>query len=234
MLARTAVERSRYHGLSLLGQARSLAPRLLSPWFVNLIADKGGAHPQHNWLGGAAIGARGNPKGAVRVAEELLGLPSVNDVASLCMTLTFASNLAMLLHFEDRNSMAHSVEARVPFLDHPLVEFSLALGNDHKMVGGDTKRVLRRAMAETLPQSVLRRRDKLGFSTPEQIWSQGPMRQAMKDGVENSLKRFPELFDAQSMRAYASEILMGERPFESTLWRVVNLGIWGERFHVSL
>ena len=53
-------------------------------------------------------------------------------IRTLCMTLTFASNLQMLLHWEDRNSMAHSIEARVPFLDHPLVEFTLALGNDRR------------------------------------------------------------------------------------------------------
>jgi hypothetical protein len=78
------------------------------------------------------------------VAE--LSLPPVTDVASWCLAMTHASNLPMLLHWEDRNSMAHSIEARVPFLDHPLVEFSLALGNAHKFVGADTKRVLRRAM----------------------------------------------------------------------------------------
>src|SRR5215204_5314383 len=89
-------------------------------------------------------------------------MPEVVDLASLCVALTFSANLQMLLHWEDRNSMAHSIEARVPFLDHRLVEFALALGNDHKTVGADTKRVLRRAMKDVLPPPVLARRDKLG------------------------------------------------------------------------
>ena len=58
----------------------------------------------------------------------------------------------MLLHWEDRNSMAHGIEARVPFLDHRLVEFTIGLGERHKIVGGDTKRVLRRAMERIFPR----------------------------------------------------------------------------------
>ncbi len=234
-LARTVLERNRYHGLPIMQQISALAPRVLPAKLAALVPKPAiKSHPQHDWLGGSAIKERGNPKGAVAVAEELLGLPAVHDIASLCMTLTYASNLAMLLHFEDRNSMAHSIEARVPFLDHPLVEFSLGLGNDHKIVGGDTKRVLRRAMAGVLPDAVLNRRDKLGFSTPEQIWLQGPMRPAMEAGVEKTLALYPELFDVEATRAYTREILDGTRPFETTLWRIVNLGIWGERFNVTL
>lgn len=129
--------------------------------------------------------------------------------------------------------MAHSIEARVPFLDHPLVEFTLALGNDHKIVGGDTKRVLRRAMADVLPTAVREQRDKLGFATPEQAWFRGPLRGLMHDGVEAKLRRYPDLFDAAGTRALRDEMLDGRRPIDFLLWRIVNLGLWGERFSVA-
>ena len=61
------------------------------------------------------------------------------------------SNLPSLLHFEDRNSMAHSIEARVPFLDYRLVEFSLNIPSEHKIGNGFTKTILRDAMKEYVP-----------------------------------------------------------------------------------
>ena len=130
--------------------------------------------------------------------------------------------------------MAHSIEARVPFLDHPLVEFSLALGNDHKIVGGDTKRVLRRGMKGILPEAVRERRDKLGFATPEQIWFRGPLRGLVEDGIEKTLARYPGLMNASGVRSLAKEMFEGVRPLDFTLWRIVNLGMWGERTGATL
>ena len=177
---------------------------------------------------------RGNADGAVHAAQAELALAPARDIAGLCVLMTFASNLPMLLHWEDRNSMAHSIEARVPFLDHPLVEFSLGLGNRHKMVGADTKRVLRRAMADVLPPAVRDRRDKLGFATPEEVWFRGPLRTVIRDGVEATLRRYPALFDAVRVRARAAAMLDGRRAIDSSLWRIVNLGLWGERFGLSV
>ena len=130
--------------------------------------------------------------------------------------------------------MAHSIEARVPFLDHPLVEFCLALGNDHKIVGGDTKRVLRRGMSGILPDMVRDRRDKLGFATPEQIWFRGPLRDLVTEGVEATMRRYPGLLNPGGVRALASDMMEGRRALDFTLWRIVNLGIWGERFGVGV
>lgn len=163
------------------------------------------------------VRARGNPLGAVTLGAQALGLRRPRDVRDLCLAMTFASNLQMLLHWEDRNSMAHSIEARVPFLDHPLVEFSLALGGAHKFVGADTKRVLRRAMADTLPRAISERRDKLGFATPEETWFRGPLADAMGDRVEATLARYPELFNAAGVRAFAADMLEGRKPIDFAL-----------------
>jgi asparagine synthase (glutamine-hydrolysing) len=80
------------------------------------------------------------------------------------------TSLPALLRYEDRNSMAFSVEARTPFLDVRLVERALALPASALIREGWTKAILRDAMAGLLPEPVRRRRDKLGFATPEKRW----------------------------------------------------------------
>src|SRR5262245_48972198 len=233
-LARTIIERNRYHGVPLLEQLGRYVVPLLPKGFAYLLRRKHHALVQHDWLGTDLIRTGGNPGSAFQLASDLLDLPPVTDIRSLCLTLTYGLNLAMLLHWEDRNSMAHSIEARVPFLDHPLVEFDLALGNDHKIVGGDTKRVLRLGMANVLPKLIKERRDKLGFATPEEIWFRGPLRGLITDGIEATLARYPDLMNAKGVRALAADMLEGRRQVDFTLWRIINLGIWGERFRVSL
>ena len=84
--------------------------------------------------------------------------------------MVFEANVPMLLRFEDRNSMAFSVESRVPFLINELVEFSLSLRSCLKMKNGVTKYILRQAMKGIVPDSVLSRMDKLGFPAPDKEW----------------------------------------------------------------
>ena len=84
---------------------------------------------------------------------------------------TSSEGLPALLRYEDRNSMAFGVEARVPFLDYRLVEMSFALPDRLKVGEGRTKVVLRRAMNGRLPRSVVDRRDKMGFVAPQAAWT---------------------------------------------------------------
>jgi asparagine synthase (glutamine-hydrolysing) len=79
-------------------------------------------------------------------------------------------SIPALLHHEDRASMAFSLEARVPFLDHRLVELCLAIDFREKVSGGHMKAVLRRALGDLLPASVRDREDKLGYPTPVGRW----------------------------------------------------------------
>src|SRR5204862_2029704 len=81
--------------------------------------------------------------------------------------------LPELLRYEDRNSMAHSLEARVPFLDHRLVELAFSLDGAELIHRGETKSVLRRSLSDLLPPEVRDRRDKLGFVTPEARFLRG-------------------------------------------------------------
>jgi asparagine synthase (glutamine-hydrolysing) len=224
--------RQRLSGASYARQLVELAPQLLPRSVVSELVKRRRRALQHDWIGEAALASCASTS-AFETAIEKSGLPAARDLASLCATMTFASNLQMLLHWEDRNSMAHGIEARVPFLDHPLVEFSLGLGNHHKMVGGATKSVLRSAMAGVLPRSILDRHDKLGFATPEQNWFRGPLRGLIEDGIESTLQLYPDLMNAKGVRSRSAAMLDGRAPIDFWLWRVVNLGIWGKRFGIG-
>jgi len=233
-LLRTLWERRRLHGEPLAFQLKRLLALSLPPPVKAVLRRGRRSLINGDWLSSDIIRGQGNPGNALEAAAAGLGLELPKDIDQLCVTMVFASNLQMLLHWEDRSSMAHSIEARVPFLDHPLVEFSLALGNDHKMVGGETKRVLRRAMKDVLPEVVRNRRDKLGFATPEEIWFKGPLRGMIVEGVEQTIAHYPKLFNAAGARVLAQDTLDGRRPFDFCLWRMVNLGLWGARFGLSI
>jgi asparagine synthase (glutamine-hydrolysing) len=85
-----------------------------------------------------------------------------------------------LLHYEDRMSMAHSREIRVPFLDHELVEFLLSLPDSLKYRGGWTKYLLRKAMRTKLPQKIVWRKDKKGFTNPQRDWLRKDLRKDLE------------------------------------------------------
>ncbi len=81
-----------------------------------------------------------------------------------------STNLPILLRYEDKNSMAHSIETRLPFLDYRAVETALSIPTEHKIRDGWTKWILRTAMRDVLPESIVWRRNKMGFEAPEQVW----------------------------------------------------------------
>jgi len=81
-----------------------------------------------------------------------------------------STQLPHLLKYEDKNSMLHSVEARLPFLDYNCVETALAVSNEFKIKDGWTKYLLRKAVDKKLPKEITWRKNKLGFNAPENDW----------------------------------------------------------------
>lgn len=84
-----------------------------------------------------------------------------------------------LTHYEDRQSMAHGVEVRLPYLDHRIIEFGLSLPTELKVSRGWTKSLMRTAFDKTLPREIIWRRDKQGFSNPQEEWLRGPLREQL-------------------------------------------------------
>jgi asparagine synthase (glutamine-hydrolysing) len=156
-----------------------------------------------------------------------------DSVSAVSRAQVLATNLPMLLHWEDRNSMAHGVEARVPFLDHRLVEFALGLPDDYKIAGGVTKRVLREAMTGVLPEQVRTRMDKLGFVTPEEVWTRRTAAQRFRQELVAAVHASQGVLDTGVIAAF-DDMVAGRRPFSHVWWRVISFGAWVRAFGVSI
>ncbi|KRP86347.1 asparagine synthase (glutamine-hydrolyzing) [Bradyrhizobium sp. USDA 4503] len=149
--------------------------------------------------------------------------------ASVLRRFFFESNLPALLRFEDRNSMAFSVESRVPFLDHRLVDFAFALPSDIKFRGGYAKRVLRDAMDGILPEPVRMRARKMGFATPELHWQTTVLSPLISDAVSSDA--LADFIDRDGARAAFSNIKEAGR-LDFLPWRWLNLYMWRKQFNV--
>ncbi len=233
-LFKTVIQRQRFHGVDAIEQLKSILLPFLPPGLAKRLKSQQESIADADWTSSQLFRSLADQTGAFETALAGINLGSVETIGDLCIAMTQGSNLTMLLHWEDRNSMAHGIEARVPFLDHRLVEFSIGLGHQHKIVYGDTKRVLRQAMIGILPPVVRGRHDKLGFATPEQIWFRGPLRKSVEAGVERTLAMFPDLLNPHGVRQFASAMLDGKRPVDFALWRIINVGIWGKVFGVTI
>jgi asparagine synthase (glutamine-hydrolysing) len=140
------------------------------------------------------------------------------------------TQLPELLRYEDRNSMAHSIEARVPMLDHRLVELALSLSGDDLIENGVTKTVLRRALSDLLPTSVASRVDKLGFVTPLDHWFSSPgLGQFAREVFNSPATRSGGLVNADECLRLLDEGTRGtSRAF--ALWRALNVALWADIF----
>ncbi len=139
-------------------------------------------------------------------------------------TLTTVSSLPTLLQFEDRNSMAFSIESRVPFLDHRLVEYVFSLQDSCKINRGVTKQVLRQSMVGTLPEAIAGRKDKKGFVTPGEVrWLRGPLR-FLLDQEFNSV----DWLNRKQIAQLISQFRKGDDTHANLVWRLVVLRWWLE------
>jgi len=133
-----------------------------------------------------------------------------------------SESLPALLRYEDRNSMAFGIEARVPYLDYRLIEFTAGLPDRLRVDGGWAKVALRRAMRGRVPEAIIRRRDKMGFATPERSWLRHSLPQI------SSLLRHGQLIERGWVRPdeiYRLLVLDG-RSDPGQLWRLLTLEIW--------
>jgi asparagine synthase (glutamine-hydrolysing) len=134
--------------------------------------------------------------------------------------------LPELLRYEDRNSMAHAIEARVPFLDYRIVELCFSLPGGELIRGGRTKDVLRRALGDLLPPTVRDRRDKLGFVTPERLWLRGKLGELAGDVFASRAFAERGFVDAAAARRRLERHRRGEVEAGMELWRALNLELW--------
>ena len=139
----------------------------------------------------------------------------------------FKCLLPALLHVEDRMSMAHGLESRVPFLDHPLVEFAASAPADVKFEAGNAKHLLKRALGHELPERILNRRDKMGFPVPLKEWFGQELREFVQDLFRSQAAQTRAFFNSKAVLANFDKA----GPFSRKTWGLISLEIWHQLFH---
>jgi asparagine synthase (glutamine-hydrolysing) len=135
--------------------------------------------------------------------------------------------LPLLLREEDRNSMAFSIETRLPFLDYRIVEFMFSMPSHFKVKNGTTKYILREAMQGILPEPVRMRRSKFGFSTPMDEWFREEKMIKIMRGILNSKTfRARGYYHLPNLNNFFGKHIEGKVNFGQTLWKLLNLEIW--------
>ena len=139
----------------------------------------------------------------------------------------FKCLLPALLQVEDRMSMAHGLESRVPLLDHPLVEFLATVPADVKFMGGQMKQLMKTAYRDTLPKALLQRRDKMGFPVPLKEWFDGELKDFVLDIFGEQRSKHRPFFNSDVVLSSFGE----QSRFSRKTWGLLSLELWHQRFH---
>lgn len=139
----------------------------------------------------------------------------------------FKTLLPALLQVEDRMSMAHGLESRVPYLDHPLVEFAATMPADIKFKDGTLKMILTNTMRKELPQEILDRKDKMGFPVPLNEWLDKELREFVGDIFNSSNARSRQYFNNEEIM----KGLTSENKFGRKVWGLLSLELWHRQFY---
>jgi asparagine synthase (glutamine-hydrolysing) len=139
----------------------------------------------------------------------------------------FKTLLPALLQVEDRMSMAHGLESRVPLLDHPIVELAATIPANIKFKDGNMKHILNQVVKPYLPDIVLNRKDKMGFPTPLSDWLTGEAREFVHDIFSTTKALQRDLVDNKKV----SDRLDDEPRYGRKAWGLLSLEIWQQEFH---
>lgn len=139
----------------------------------------------------------------------------------------FKCLLPALLQVEDRMSMAHGLESRVPLLDHPLVEYVAKIPADVKFKDGKMKHLLKTAFPNELPEKVLNRRDKMGFPVPLKEWFSADLKEFVIDTFNSSKTQNRTIFNKENIINEFGK----ETRFSRKTWGLLSLELWHQQFH---
>ncbi len=139
----------------------------------------------------------------------------------------FKTLLPALLHVEDRVSMAHGIESRVPFLDHRIVELVAQIPANMKFKNGQMKYILRSSMEKYVPSEIINRKDKMGFPTPFAQWAKSETRDFIMDILSTQKASNRELINNKAV----IQSIEKEGNFGRNLWGMLCLELWQRNFH---
>jgi asparagine synthase (glutamine-hydrolysing) len=134
--------------------------------------------------------------------------------------------LPSLLHVEDRTSMANALESRVPLLDYRIIEFAATIPAHIKFKDGINKYLPKKIFRNTIPDSILDRKDKKGFPTPTNLWFKTSLNGWVKDLLSDQRTLERGLYEKNELL----KLINGSSKFNRSLWGVINLELWHRRF----
>lgn len=173
--------------------------------------------------------AKKSDKPFLKVQGKLEPIWDANDLRKRQILDIDKYSVPALAHYEDRNSMAHSLEIRLPFLDHRLVNYVLNLPIDLKLNKGWTKYVLRRGLYE-LPDAIRWRRDKQGFIIPEKVWLKKNFSQLINDIFDGSMLDKLGIISEKSFLKYYREFQYGKmQRWYADISRTLIAELWARR-----
>lgn len=153
-----------------------------------------------------------------------------DDIKERLLEDTFRSSLPSLLRYEDKNTMRFSIEGRVPFVDKELLKFLFSLDESAIIHDGWNKRILREAMDGILPDMISKRRNKIGFTTPEGEWFRTIAPELMDIFASESFASRP-YFDAPSVVALFEDYIANPGNHGTMMfWRLLNVELWMRTF----
>jgi asparagine synthase (glutamine-hydrolysing) len=161
------------------------------------------------------------------VFRDFVDASPARDPADKVMHWDASTYLPGLFQQDDRMSMAHSLESRVPLADPRLVRFAFRLSFDQKFRGGSSKWMLRQAVADVLPREVLQRR-KVGFDTPAEAWMRGPHRGFVRETLLSSRARARGLFRMRGLEKLLDDD--GAPHWYARAWKLLCIEAWACAF----
>lgn len=186
----------------------------------------------HGGFFASAVGqllARKSRRGLLRITGPEVNRYSGNLDLVLARELA-STNLPALLHYEDRNAMAFSIESRVPYLDYRFVEYVCALPLDQKIRRGVTKIALRNAIRGIVPESIRCRMDKMGFVTPEEVWMKEDLRPFVLEILSSATFSGRKYWDSDAVIRNYLAFLEGKSRYSPEVWRILCTELWLREF----
>jgi len=171
-----------------------------------------------------------DPKNPHNTYADKMGLDILHSVRDYHIYMLKANSLPAILHATDRQSMAHSIEARVPFLDYRFVEFALSIPHLQLHHKGWDKGILRESLKGILPPKIAQRRDKKGFSNAQLEWANGTLRAQFHERLQRIGATYSFL-DARKIDVLLK--VQGHKLTNSIAWRLILFDLWVNRFDVD-
>jgi asparagine synthase (glutamine-hydrolysing) len=159
-------------------------------------------------------------------------LSAVNNLYEMSVMAIERTSIPYQLHSEDRNSMIFSVESRVPFLDHVLVEAMLGMPEDNYYTYGLDKIPIREGLKEILPEMVYKRRTKLGFASSDEVWMKEHC-QEVRARLRRAIDYFPQILNMSLLLEF-DKFLSGKSEYNSVFFRVLSLYAWAKSTNMKV